>query len=54
MLKVGRQYLDPLNRVVTLIKTDSNGFVVVKLAGPYGATVCYPSFCLQALPEELT
>lgn len=50
VLKVGREYLDPLNRVVTLIRGEVDGMVVVRLAGPYGATIFYPTTCLRSVP----
>lgn len=44
--KIGREYLDPLNRIVTLIAVVED-MVMVRLAGPYGATVFYPQSCMR-------
>lgn len=49
ILKPGREYLDPLNRVVTLIQVVEN-MVMVRLAGPYAATIFYPPSCLRNVP----
>ena len=54
-LKVGREYLDPHNRRVTLVELKRNVegkyvMAIVKLAGPYGATVWYP---VSMLREEV-
>ena len=54
-MKPGRQYKDPLGRIVTVVGTgiDASGrYVDVRLAGPYGATVRYAESCLQPLTEE--
>ena len=54
MLKLGRQYLDPLNRVVTLIGIDAAAkMVTVKLSGPYGATIKYPQSVIRPLLKVL-
>lgn len=54
-LKVGREVLDPGNRVVTIVALgeDASGkFVETKLSGPYAATVRFPSTALRAVPEN--
>lgn len=48
MLKPGREYLDPLNRIVTLIRVIEN-MAQVRLAGPYGATCFYPVSVLRSV-----
>ncbi len=48
-LKVGRDVLDPLNRVVTVVRITLE-YVEVKLAGPYAATVRYSASALRPIP----
>jgi hypothetical protein len=48
-MKPGREMLDPLNRIVTVVGFK-DGFVVVRLAGPYGATIQYPASVLREIP----
>lgn len=58
VFKPGRMVLDPLNRVVEIVKTqgqDHEGgplIIHVRLAGSYGATIWYPRSMLRAVPEE--
>lgn len=48
-MKPGREYLDPLNRIVVLIRLV-NDLAIVKLTGPYGATIAYPQSVLRPVP----
>jgi len=51
-LKPGRIVIDPLNRRVEVVRVEGEQ-VVVKLFGPYGATVSYPKSSLSD-PEDVT
>jgi hypothetical protein len=51
LLKPGREYLDPLNRIVTLVKVETDS-VTIKLRGPYGATIKYPPSCLKEIQDD--
>lgn len=59
VFKPERKVLDPLNRVVEVVRTegwDHEGkplVIHVRLAGSYGATVWYPRSMLRAVPEDL-
>jgi hypothetical protein len=48
-LKIGREVLDPLNCVVTIVEIGLE-FVTVRLAGSYHATIRYPASCLRPVP----
>lgn len=50
MLKPGREVLDPQNRVVTIVRVEPGDAVVVRLKGPYGATVRLPASTLRPVP----
>jgi hypothetical protein len=51
VLKPGRKVRDPLNREVTIISVEG-ALVFVRLAGPYGALICYPASVLMPVDEK--
>jgi endonuclease YncB( thermonuclease family) len=51
VFKVGREVLDPHNRVVVVTAVDGDT-VTVRLAGSYGAHVRFTRSLLRAVPAE--
>lgn len=52
-IKVGREVLDPLDRVVTIVDvTDDTA--TVRLHGPRGTTIRYPRSVLRPVPPEFS